>query len=71
MTDAVVRMVRDTLARVRHLSPDAVRQESRALVDRLPFADRVVLRLWAVAILRCLPPPPDPTTNRPPGVPHA
>lgn len=67
MTDAVVRMVRDTLARVRHLSPDAVKQEARALVDRLPFADRAVLRLWAVAVLRCLPPPAE---GRPPGVPN-
>lgn len=56
MTPAIVKMVRDTLARVRHLSPAAVRQESVRLVEQLPHADRAVLRMWAVELARALGP---------------
>ena len=52
MTSAVVRMVRDTIARVRHVSPAGARQEAAALVEKLPHADREVLRLWVRALAR-------------------
>ena len=56
MTSAVVRMVRDTIGRVRAISPAGARQEAVALVELLPYADREVLRLWCRAIARALGP---------------
>lgn len=58
MTSAVVRMVRDTIGRVRAISPAGARQEAVALVEQLPHADREVLRVWVRAIARALGPAP-------------
>lgn len=56
MTSAVVRMVRDTIGRVRHVSPAGARQEAVALVKQLQHADREVLRVWVRAIASALGP---------------
>ena len=64
MTSAVVRMVRDTIGRVRHVSPAGARQEAVALVEQLPHADREVLRVWVRAIARALGPEPAPASSR-------
>lgn len=56
MTAAIVKLVRDTIGRVRNVSPEGARQEAVALVAELSYADRAVLRLWCRAIARALGP---------------
>lgn len=60
MTPAVVRLVRDTLGRVRAISPAGARQEAVELVGQLSHADREVLRVWVRAIARALGPAGEP-----------
>lgn len=67
VTAAVVKMVRDTIARVRHVSPAGARQEAVALVEHLPHADRATLRVWVRALARALGPDPEPMPARPIG----
>lgn len=64
MTSAVVRMVRDTIGRVRHVSPAGARQEAVALVKQLQHADREVLRVWVRAIASALGPASAPASSR-------
>lgn len=49
-----LREAREVLRRVRHLSPDAARQEARHLVEHLETGERVTLARWVRALADAL-----------------